>query len=93
MPGAPIHDVHRAFNLDGTLIDSAPAILESVGAALEEVGATASRPLTQELVAPSLGRMLSDVLGVGAGISYGQGQQIHRQSLSVAAYGAWRHLQ
>ncbi len=42
------------FDLDGTLIDSAPSILESMGAAFAELGARPVCPLEPSLIGPPL---------------------------------------
>jgi len=46
------------FDLDGTLVDSAPDILESLRLALVEAGARSDRPLTRALIGPPVGEML-----------------------------------
>jgi len=50
------------FDLDGTLIDSAPSILVSMQAAFEQAGITPSRPLTPALIGPPLAQTLRSVL-------------------------------
>jgi len=42
------------FDLDGTLVDSAPAILSSIGAAFDKVGILPIRKLNQSLIGPPL---------------------------------------
>jgi len=42
------------FDLDGTLVDSAPSILASILAAFNEVGIEPSRSLTSDIIGPSL---------------------------------------
>lgn len=42
------------FDLDGTLIDSAPSILESMQFAFEKAGIKPNRQLTQDLIGPPL---------------------------------------
>ena len=42
------------FDLDGTLIDSARSILNSIQAAFDEVGIEPMKPLTHELIGPPL---------------------------------------
>ena len=42
------------FDLDGTLIDSAPSILASMQAAFEQAGIAPSGPLTPALIGPPL---------------------------------------
>lgn len=51
------------FDLDGTLIDSAPSILTSLQAALNEASVTPCHPLSQSLIGPPLPQIISDVLG------------------------------
>lgn len=51
------------FDLDGTLIDSAPSILSSLKAALNEVSVTTVRPLSHSLIGPPLPQIVSEVLG------------------------------
>jgi phosphoglycolate phosphatase len=51
------------FDLDGTLIDSAPSILLGYAAAFEATGLTPQRPLTADLVGPPLRSTLRQVLG------------------------------
>lgn len=51
------------FDLDGTLIDSAPSILSSLQAALDEASVTPHHPLSQSLIGPPLPQIISDVLG------------------------------
>ena len=42
------------FDLDGTLIDSARSILNSIKAAFDEVGIEPMKPLTHDLIGPPL---------------------------------------
>jgi phosphoglycolate phosphatase len=48
----PIHSV--IFDLDGTLIDSAPSILKSIEAAFKKVGIEPANPLVQDIIGPPL---------------------------------------
>jgi phosphoglycolate phosphatase len=50
------------FDLDGTLIDSAPSILGSVKVAFEEQGIKPTKPLVKELIGPPLGQMVAALL-------------------------------
>lgn len=50
------------FDLDGTLIDSAPAILSSLCSAFDEVGVVPARELVQSLVGPPLREIIEDLL-------------------------------
>jgi len=50
------------FDLDGTLIDSAPSILSSMLAAFEATGIQPSQALTQSLIGPPLVETLTSVL-------------------------------
>lgn len=45
---------HVLFDLDGTLIDSSPSILQSFAAAFASVGVAPIRPLTPEVIGPPL---------------------------------------
>lgn len=45
---------HIVFDLDGTLIDSAPAILGTFASILEHAGIEPVRPLTQDIIGPPL---------------------------------------
>ena len=51
------------FDLDGTLIDSAPSILASMQAAFDEAGIRPTRPLSDDLIGPPLAQTLTSVLG------------------------------
>jgi phosphoglycolate phosphatase len=51
------------FDLDGTLIDSAPSILSSLKAALDEVSVSPIQPLSQTLIGPPLPQIIAEVLG------------------------------
>lgn len=46
------------FDLDGTLVDSAPGILSSMRAAMEALGAVPALPLTNRLIGPPLKQTL-----------------------------------
>ena len=50
------------FDLDGTLIDSAPSILASMQAAFDEAGITPAAPLTPALIGPPLAQTLRALL-------------------------------
>ena len=50
------------FDLDGTLIDSAPSILASLEAAFESIGIRPAQALTQALIGPPLVETLTAVL-------------------------------
>ncbi len=50
---------HIIFDLDGTLIDSAPAILSSFRAAFESAGRSPARPITAEIIGPPLRETLT----------------------------------
>jgi phosphoglycolate phosphatase len=52
------------FDLDGTLIDSAPSILGSLAMALDEAGVTAKVPFASHLIGPPLQETLSILTGV-----------------------------
>lgn len=51
------------FDLDGTLIDSAPSILSSLQAALGAAAICPNRPLDQNLIGPPLEKIIAEVLG------------------------------
>jgi phosphoglycolate phosphatase len=51
------------FDLDGTLIDSAPSILAGFAAAFEEAGLTPVLPLTSAIIGPPLMQTLSNLTG------------------------------
>jgi phosphoglycolate phosphatase len=51
------------FDLDGTLIDSAPSILSALQAAFIDVGVVPSEPLTSKLIGPPLSQTLVSLLG------------------------------
>lgn len=52
------------FDLDGTLIDSAPSILSSLAMVLDEAGITARVPFSSILIGPPLQETLSTLTGV-----------------------------
>ena len=54
---------HIIFDLDGTLIDSAPAILASFQAAFEAAGQTPVRPITADIIGPPLTETLQLLSG------------------------------
>jgi len=54
---------HVIFDLDGTLIDSAPSILESVQAAFEAAGLRPSKELEPALIGPPLAETITNLLG------------------------------
>lgn len=53
------------FDLDGTLIDSAPSILASMQAAFDTMGVQPVRPLTQDLIGPPLHETVTALLPPG----------------------------
>lgn len=55
---------HIIFDLDGTLIDSAPSILSSLAMVLDEAGIASRAPLTSSLIGPPLQETLSILTGV-----------------------------
>lgn len=56
-------DVHSViFDLDGTLIDSAPSILASMKAVFDEAGIEPTRQLTNDLIGPPLAQILTSLL-------------------------------
>jgi len=54
---------HIIFDLDGTLIDSAPSILESFTYAFSTLGIAPSRPITADVVGPPLMQTLAILAG------------------------------
>lgn len=54
---------HLIFDFDGTLVDSAPAILAGFDAVLKRAGLTPAQPLTKKLIGPPLLATLSRVTG------------------------------
>lgn len=54
---------HIIFDLDGTLIDSAPAILASFSAAFAAAGRTPVRPITDDIIGPPLTETLQLLSG------------------------------
>jgi len=50
------------FDLDGTLIDSAPSILASMQAAFEKTGIEPLMPLTSALIGPPLAQTVLSLL-------------------------------
>lgn len=55
---------HFLFDLDGTLIDSAPSILGSFRQAFKQAGIEPQRPLTPEMIGPPLMQTLAKLAGV-----------------------------
>lgn len=55
---------HIVFDFDGTLVDSAPGILESLKASLAACGVTPLCPLTPALIGPALPALLSGLTGI-----------------------------
>lgn len=55
------------FDLDGTLIDSAPSILASFRLVLEEAGISPRAPLTPSLIGPPLRQTLTTISGIDPG--------------------------
>ena len=60
---AEISAKHVIFDLDGTLVDSAPSILASLLAAFNEEGIKPTRPLTPDIIGPPLTVAIASVLG------------------------------
>jgi phosphoglycolate phosphatase len=55
---------HLILDFDGTLIDSSPAILETLSASLRARGAEPLQPLTRELIGPPLHATLQALTGI-----------------------------
>jgi len=73
------------FDLDGTLIDSAPSILASMQAAFDAAGIVPSAPLTPALIGPPLRPTLRALLPAQAGEQEGE------EVLSALVEGFKRH--
>jgi phosphoglycolate phosphatase len=58
------HKSTLIFDLDGTLIDSAPSILASFAMVLEEAGVTANVPLANNLIGPPIQETLTILTGI-----------------------------
>jgi phosphoglycolate phosphatase len=56
-----IHTV--IFDLDGTLIDSAPSILRSIQSAIDETGIKTIKPLSENLIGPPLKDIFINLVG------------------------------
>lgn len=54
---------HCIFDLDGTLIDSSPSILESYSKAFETTGFVPCKPFTSDIIGPPLMQTLSELAG------------------------------
>jgi phosphoglycolate phosphatase len=54
---------HIIFDLDGTLVDSAPAILQSFGTAFAESGITPARAIAETMIGPPLTETLQALSG------------------------------
>jgi phosphoglycolate phosphatase len=52
------------FDLDGTLIDSGPSILNALSKAFDNKGVHPLRSLTNELIGPPLGEIIGSLVGV-----------------------------
>lgn len=52
------------FDLDGTLIDSSPSILQCMQAAIEAAGLHPVRPIDQSVIGPPLMQTLADLTGL-----------------------------
>jgi len=59
---AGISTKHVVFDLDGTLVDSAPSILASMLAAFIEEGIEPTRPLTPEIIGPPLTAAMASLI-------------------------------
>lgn len=55
---------HLLFDLDGTLVDSCPGILASLGQAINSAGLAPLLPLTSSLVGPPLNVMIARLTGL-----------------------------
>ncbi len=65
MKTMPPEPQHILFDLDGTLIDSAPSILAGFGAVVERHGVTPRVPLDSRLIGPPLLPTLERITGIG----------------------------
>ncbi len=59
-----IHCKHLIFDLDGTLIDSAPSILACFAKVLEQAGVAPRVPLEERLIGPPLAQTLQTLSGI-----------------------------
>jgi phosphoglycolate phosphatase len=55
---------HLILDFDGTLIDSSPAILETMGAVLRANGVAPARPLNRDIIGPPLLSTLQSLTGL-----------------------------
>ena len=62
-PLVPMYQ-HILFDLDGTLIDSADAILEGFRRVVHDLGLTPLRPIDRRLIGPPLRQTLSSLTGI-----------------------------
>jgi phosphoglycolate phosphatase len=60
----PLHCTHLIFDLDGTLIDSAPSILACFGKILDQAQIAPLRPLDESLIGPPLPQTLQTLTGI-----------------------------
>jgi phosphoglycolate phosphatase len=76
------------FDLDGTLIDSAPSILACFAATLAAQGIKPTVPLTEALIGPPLRETLSKLSGVRDEVQLGTMIEEFKQHYDVTGYKA-----
>jgi phosphoglycolate phosphatase len=76
------------FDLDGTLIDSAPSILQSFAAALAQHGLQAQEPLGPHLIGPPLHAALQRITGVADAGCLAELAHTFKQHYDTAGYQA-----
>lgn len=76
------------FDLDGTLIDSAPSILQSFSAVLAQHGLQALEPLGPHLIGPPLNATLQRITGVADACRLAELAHTFKQHYDTAGYQA-----
>lgn len=74
------------FDLDGTLIDSAPSILAGFATTLEAHGIEPAIPLTEALIGPPLREILSELSGIRDEVQLGMMIEEFKQHYDVSGY-------
>ncbi len=77
---------HIIFDLDGTLIDSAPSILEGFRFAFSTLGIKPKRPITPDVVGPPLMQTLSSLSGQDDSAVLQQLAEKFKEHYDTAAY-------
>ncbi len=90
------HVTHVLFDLDGTLIDSAPAILASYQAAFAAAGLSPARPLDTSIIGPPLLETIAGLFPaasaaqhaqLAAGFKHSYDREGYRQTSAYAGIG------